>query len=149
MLDYSFSDGITLIILKNVPSDLCYVTGIFEAFAEDGINIDMISQSPPQGSTSSLSFTVSDESLADALNVISKLREVHPDLKTAVSSGNYKVTVFGEEMKSENGIAAKVFKIFAEQRSDVRLITTSDFEISILISQPDIETIEKVLKQSL
>lgn len=135
------SNEISLIVLDNVPSDLCFMVGVFTSLAENNVNIDMISQSPAQGAISRLSFTLPDGELANAFKVISEYRETYKDLKFAVSSGNYKISVSGEEMRTQPGVAAKVFSAVAKAQADMRLITTAETEISMLISQPDSETV--------
>ena len=52
------TDGITLITMPNVPADIDFVAKIFENIASLGINVDMISLTPPQGANIDLSFTI-------------------------------------------------------------------------------------------
>lgn len=137
---------VSLIVLNKAPSDLCFVASVFESLASAGINIDMISQSPPQGTASSLSFTISDADLGKALEIISQLREIYPQLRSAVSSGNYKVLVSSEQMRCEPGVAAKVFRAVATLHTDIRLITTSEIDISLLITQPDCDTVVDAIR---
>lgn len=147
--EITVTENVTLVILNSAPSDLCFVSSAFEALAAENIIIDMISQSPPQGSTSGLAFTLSDQDLGKALTVVSKLREVFPQIKIAVSSGNSKLLISGENMKNNSGIAAQVFKTVAKLQADVRLITTSEIDISILMTQPDTTEICSLLSKEL
>lgn len=61
------TDGITLITMPNVPADIDFVAKIFENIASLGINVDMISLTPPQGANIDLSFTISDDDLGKLL----------------------------------------------------------------------------------
>ena len=142
-------DNVTLIILNDAPSDICFFASVFESLAAAGINIDMISQEPPQGTISRISFTISDNDLRAALAVIAKLREVYPSLNLAVSSGNYKLLVCSNEMRNTPGVASAVLRAAASANADVRLITTSEIDISILLSQPDLETVRSSIEDVL
>ena len=147
--DISVSEGITLVVLDEAPSDLCFVSSVFEALASENINIDMISQSPPKGCSASLSFTLSDQNLGKALEVVYKIREAFPQTKISVSSGNTKLLISGSKMKDTYGVAAIVLKTAAKSNLDIRMITTSEVDISLLITQSDLSTMFDLLNQNL
>lgn len=147
--NFTFTEGITLVVLDEAPADLCFVASAFEALSVGKINIDMISQSPPKGSSSGLAFTLSDSDLGAALETIAKLREIFPKIKISVSSGNTKLLISGDDMKNNYGIAAEVFNAVAATHADVRMITTSEIDISLLITNPDVELIKSKLSMAL
>ena len=147
--NFTFTEDITLVVLDEAPADLCFVASAFEALSVGKINIDMISQSPPKGSSSGLAFTLSDSDLGAALETIAKLREIFPKIKISVSSGNTKLLISGDDMKNNYGIAAEVFNAVAATHADVRMITTSEIDISLLITYPDVELIKSKLSMAL
>lgn len=147
--NFTFTEDITLVVLDEAPADLCFVASAFEALSVGKINIDMISQSPPKGSSSGLAFTLSDSDLGAALETIAKLREIFPKIKISVSSGNTKLLISGDDMKNNYGIAAEVFNAVAATHADVRMITTSEIDISLLITTPDVELIKSKLSMAL
>lgn len=147
--NFTFTEDITLVVLDEAPADLCFVASAFEALSVGKINIDMISQSPPKGSSSGLAFTLSDSDLGAALETIAKLREIFPKIKISVSSGNTKLLISGDDMKNNYGIAAEVFNAVAATHADVRMITTSEIDISLLITNPDVEMIKSKLSMAL
>lgn len=142
-LNYTITvcEDVSLVVLKDVPSDLCFISSVFDTLAQKGVNVDMISQVPPQGSMTRLAFTISDNDLGATLDVISGLREDYADIKSAVSSANTKITVISEEMRQLPGVAAAIFKSVAAVHADVRLVTTSEIDLSLLISEPNIEAV--------
>ena len=75
----------------------------------------------------------------------SKLRELHPELKLAISSGNTKISVFGEGMKNCPGVASKVFSAIALTGAEVRMITTSEVDISVLVYAHDGDAVYSAL----
>ena len=131
----SFANNITLITLSSLPSGKA-VTQVLSAFAESGINVDMISQTAPQGGTLRLSFTVSDRDLGSALTILGRLNST---VKTSpeILPGNAKIAFYDSDMVKTPGVAAKVFSLLSMADIPVMLITTSDCDISILVSEHD------------
>lgn len=135
------TENVTLISLNNSFNDIQLMSRIFTMLAEAKIDVDMISQIPPQGNAPYLSFTVSDDDLSKVFEIASKLREINPEIKLAISSGNSKISMFDENMKNCPGIAAKVFTAIAETNAEVRMITTSEFDISVLVYSHDTDEV--------
>lgn len=133
------SEDITLISLNDSPADIRLIAEIFGRLAASGIDVDMISQTPPNGAHSSLSFTVKDEDFGGVLEIAAELRRLNPDLKISVSSGNCKISIFGEAMRGLPGVAAAVFSATSEAGSDIRMITTSETDISVLVVKADVD----------
>ena len=84
----SVNEDVTLISLSDSPADINLISGIFDSIANAGIDVDMISQFPPNGTHSGLSFTVSDDDFGGILEIATKLRGINPEIKISVSSGN-------------------------------------------------------------
>ena len=146
-MDILFKEEITLVTLQNAPANLTFLSQILDAVAALQINIDMISQEPPQGNHSSLSFTISDEDLVKILVMTSALREQYPSMKPVVSSGNCKITAFDEGMRTKSGVAAHFFAALSSQNPDIPIITTSEVEISVLVTKAHAEqTLDAVRK---
>lgn len=141
----SIIENVTLISINDSPDDFKIVAQIFEMLSNAGIDVDMISQNPPQRKTSNLSFTVNDDDLGKVFETASKLRELHPELKLAISSGNTKISIFGEGMKNCPGVAAKVFSAIADTNVEVRMITTSEVDISVLVYSHDGDAVYSAL----
>lgn len=131
-------DDVVLITIKNLPSDLANIVRIFEAFASRQINIDLINQTPQNSSAfTDLSFTISEADLSGALELVALFRQDRKDIKVDVSPGNTKITVYGEAMRDAPGFAAGLFRALCETGTEIRLITTSEIDISLLIPTQD------------
>ncbi len=135
----TLTQDVTLISLNDSPADIKLIAEIFSMTAQAGIDVDMISQTPPSGLHSSLSFTVNDEDFGKVLEIAAELRRLNPELKISVSSGNAKIALLGESMRNQPGIAAKVFGAVAGVNADIRMITTSETDISLLVVKADVE----------
>lgn len=131
------TEDVTLISLTNTPTDIRFVARVFDALSAAAVNVDMISQSPAVGDRGALAFTIAGEQLTPALQVIAGLRETDPAIQLSISSDNCKISVEGERMRSQPGVAADVFRAAASVQADLRLITTSEVDISLLVTQAD------------
>ncbi|WP_444657765.1 ACT domain-containing protein [Caproiciproducens sp. R2] len=144
------SNEITLITLQNCPSELTFTADVFQKISGFGVNVDMISLAPTHGAFTSISFTISDNDLDKILTFTSDLHD-NSNIKTIVSSGNCKISVYDQGMKDTPGVAAKVFAAAAKSETDIRIITTSEVDISLLVTAADFDQtlneIEKCLKK--
>ena len=137
------TDGITLITMPNVPADIDFVAKIFENIASLGINVDMISLTPPQGANIDLSFTISDDDLGKLLAYNAERRSKgESSIQPVVSSGNCQISVCDEAMETTPGMAAKV-------SADIRIITTSEVQITLLVTQADFDAVYEEIKSTL
>ena len=66
-----------------------------------------------------------------------------------VSSVNHKISVYDPVMKNTPGIAAQVFRAISGTDADIRLITTSEVEISLLVTEADFDTVLNALQEAL
>ncbi len=143
----TLKDDVTLISLQDSPADIALVSQIFQMISDAEIDVDMISQTPPHGSIPSLSFTVSGEDFGKVLGISTKLRELNPELKLNVSSGNCKISIFGEAMRGTPGVAAKVFSAVSKVNADIRMITTSEVDISLLVVKADADVTVDAIRE--
>jgi aspartokinase len=142
----SYIEDVTLISLHDSPADIKLIAGIFQKISDAGIDVDMISQAPPNGQHSSLSFTVNDDDFGRILEIAAELRTLNPELKISVSSGNCKISVFGDAMKGTPGVASKVFTAVAKANADIRMITTSEVDISLLVVKADVDNVIRAIE---
>lgn len=138
-------DDITLITLQSCPSELSFVADVFQKIGQLDVDVDMISLAPSQGSLTSISFTIADSDLDKILSFTSELHDTIK-VKAIVSSGNCKISVYDQNMKNAPGIAAQVFAAAASVNSDIRIITTSEVDISLLVTSADFPETMKALE---
>ena len=141
----SVVEDVTLVSLNYSPSYINTISKIFDMISTNNIDVDMISQTPPHSNKPHLSFTVSGDDLGKILELSAKIRDLYPDVKLSVSNGNCKISVFGEAMKGQPGVAAKVFAAAAKANTYIIMITTSEVDISMLVPQSDLTaTLESI-----
>lgn len=135
----SVSDDDIMITINHVPNAIGNISMIFEKLASNDINIDMISQTAPSHGHINISFTVpkNDKFLVD--NVLEDIRNKLTKIEVDVEQDITKLSVVGIGMKSQSGVAAKMFKIFADNQIEFKQVTTSEIRISYTINTNDKE----------
>ncbi|WP_040197630.1 ACT domain-containing protein [Candidatus Soleaferrea massiliensis] len=142
------TDDVVLITFHNLAGNSTAIAHVLDRFAKAKLNIDMISQSAPQGGDFSLSFTAMGKDLQDILVLSGEVKKEHPQIKMMVSSGHSKILLYGEEMKELYGVASSVFTVLGGIDAEILMITTSETEISLLLMQHDVDEAETALKKA-
>lgn len=116
-----------------------------EVFAKAGIVLDMICQSAPRGAEVDFSFTTGYQNFAAVMAALPEAARAHPPL---ISGGYSKINLFGEEMVTSCGVAARAMGAVAKAGIEVVLITTSLLDISLLVRQVDEDQALQVLRET-
>jgi aspartokinase len=144
----TLTEDVALITLRNSPSDMKFISLVFDQIAQKGINVDMISQTAPIGGKTDLSFTVADDSLGEILGTFAQLRTEYPSIRSDISGSNCKISLYGEQMRYAPGVAAKVFETIADLSIDIIIITTSEIDISLLIPKADYQSVSHAFEKA-
>lgn len=139
-------ENISIVTFSNAGFQNGFFTEVLTAVADAGINIDMISQTTPCSDKFSFGFSFSDDDMVSLLTVMNKIAAKHNSVPL-VNHGNVKVVIKSNEMVSEAGFAAKVFKAADETNAVVLLVTTGVDEISILITPSSKTDLVKALEK--
>lgn len=134
------------ITLVGVPDELGAAARIFEALAEVGVNVDMIDQNVPisAGGLAEISFTVPREELRTARAALEPLAgEAYAELVAHSEMG--KVSIVGAGMRSHPGVAAKVFRVLADEGVNIEMISTSPIKISCVIPRDRVDSVVRAL----
>lgn len=113
---------------------------ILEPIAGANIEVDMIVQNVAQDGRVDFTFTVHRSDYAQALDI---LRHHAPALGAGDVSGSDKVakiSLVGVGVRSHAGIAVRLFRALAEENIKVRMVSTSEVKISVLVEEPQLET---------
>lgn len=131
--------NVALVTVDNLPNNVKLISDIFNSVSQQNINIDMISQAPPYRGSISLSFTIPSDDLVKAISALSKFKKTVRELNIQVDADNTKLQVYGEGMKNIPGVAAKLFTLLADEGIEIKLVTTSEVDISYLIYEKDVD----------
>lgn len=105
-------------------------------FAEHGVVLDMICQSVPHGASVDYSFTASYDDFATVMKAVPAATAGKTGAPL-ISGGYTKINLFGEEMVTSVGVAARALSALGEAGIEISLITTSDLDISLLLRESD------------
>ncbi|HJF93296.1 MAG TPA: aspartate kinase [Lachnoclostridium phocaeense] len=112
---------------------------IFNTLAANNINVDIILQSVGREGTKDISFTVAEDELKRALEVLEEHKEALTIQDITYNAKVAKISVVGAGMMSNPGVAAKMFESLYNSRININMISTSEIRITVLIDEKDIE----------
>ncbi|URD59828.1 aspartate kinase [Sphingomonas sp. KRR8] len=134
------------VTLSGLPDRAGAVAAVFAPLAAANINVDMIVQSVPRaGAPSDLTFTVPRASLPHTVAELEKVRDKVGFTDILTDTDVVKVSAVGVGMRSNAGIAAKMFDTLAERGINILAITTSEIKVSVLIPEDYTELAVRVL----
>lgn len=136
-----------IITLDYVPYSIQVISDIFNRLANKDINIDMISQTSPRDNSVSVSFTVPKIELNEAEGVLSYFESKYPEIKVNIKEDITKLSVVGIGMRSQSGVAARIFALLANENIEVDMVTTSEIKISYVISPENQQRAIKVIAE--
>ena len=135
----------TLLKVEDRPG---VAAAIFGPLAEAGINVDMIVQNISEFSTPGDAKAYTDMTFSLPTNQVERARKALEDAAAAnrISYGELvtdtdvaKVSVVGIGMRSQVGVAAQMFASLARENVNIKVITTSEIKISVLIDRKYME----------
>jgi len=139
--------NVALVTVDNLPNNTKLISDIFNVIAQKKINIDMISQVPPFRGTISISFSLPSDDLVNALSALNRFKKDVRDLRIEIDADNTKLQVYGEDMKNIPGVAAKIFTLLADEGVEIKMVTTSEIDISYLIYEKDVDKAIQAIKR--
>jgi aspartate kinase len=124
---------ITLLKVADQPG---VAAAIFGPLADAAINVDMIVQNISEdGNTTDLTFTVGMVDLEKAVAVLEKHQAEIGIGEIVADSDVVKISVVGVGMRSHAGVAQKMFMTLAEKGINIKVISTSEIKVSVLVAQ--------------
>ena len=137
--------GESKMTLLGVPDKPGVSALLFESLAKANVNVDMIVQNTSIEGTTDISFTLP---MADVKTAEPILQEVAKKVgATGVTQDDdiAKLSLVGAGMKSSPGIAAKMFRILADNDVNIEMISTSTIRISVVVRRDHLQTALRAL----
>jgi len=123
------------VTLSGVPDKPGQASEIFGALAKHSINVDMIVQSSSiNHEATDITFTIPETDLIIAERTIKKIQNKIGFKKFITDTNVVKISVVGNAMKTQSGIAKTMFETLANNQINIHVISTSEIKISVLIS---------------
>ena len=127
------------VMIKGVKDQPGVAAKILGPIGDAKIEVDMIVQNVGSNGLADFTFTVSRNTLKKALQVIEKNKKKMM-YESVISKRNIvKVSIVGVGMRSHAGIAGRMFKCLAKNKVNIRMISTSEIKISVVIDQKNLE----------
>lgn len=123
---------IAVLGVKDVPG---MAFRLFNALSQKKINVDLILQSIGKPGTKDISFTVASEDQDEALAVLQKNSTSLGFTSVDISSDVAKVSLIGSGIMSTPGMASKMFEALFDAGINIRMISTSEIKISVLVDE--------------
>lgn len=109
---------------------------LFNHLARHNINVDIILQSVGREGTKDISFTVAQDSVDEAVEILERHRATSLKCeKIDVEKNVAKVSVVGAGMMTNPGVAAKMFEALYDIGVNIKMISTSEIRVTVLIDE--------------
>ena len=141
----AFNRDEAAISVSQVPHEAGVAHAILAPVADASIELDMIVINAPQGGRVDLTFTVHRDDYARALEMTRKAAAKYAGAAVAGDDRVAKLAVVGSGMRSHAGVAAKLFETLGRERINVRLVSTSEIKISVLVAEMELERAVRAL----
>jgi len=128
------------VTVSDVPDRPGISASLFRALADANVNVDMIVQNVSDQGRTDISFTSPTEDLEKAMGVLQGglIAELGAGGVSA-DQGIGRVSVIGAGMKSNPGVAAKMFETLAYKGINIGMISTSAIRISCVVDAEQAE----------
>jgi aspartate kinase len=124
--------------VHGVPDKPGVAAALFEPLADEGVNVDMIVQNVSTQGVTDISFTVPSVSAPAAVAVSERVAADIGAAGVDLDEDIAKVSIVGAGMKTESGIAAKMFRILSDHGINIEMISTSTIRISCVVRGDDV-----------
>ena len=133
--------------LFGVPDQPGIAGTVFGSLSEIGTNVDMIVQNVSKESITDISFTAPSEQQKDVEDALKNISKPLDAKGYDVDENIARISIIGAGMKSESGVASKMFKTLGDNKINISMISTSPIRVSCVISSNDIEKALNVLHE--
>ncbi|MDQ3863923.1 MAG: aspartate kinase [Actinomycetota bacterium] len=135
---------VSRIALTGIKTGPATMSRIFSPLAEAGISVDVIVESAPKEGASDVAFTVRRGDFGEALRLAG---EVADSLGGRVEGEEElgKVSVVGTGMLNRPGYAARMFTTLGEASIPIRLVSTSEIQVTCVLPAGRVEEAVRAL----
>ncbi|RMD80454.1 MAG: aspartate kinase [Gammaproteobacteria bacterium] len=144
----AFNRDEAMLKVVGVPDQPGVAARILGPVGEANIEVDMIVQNVAEDATTDLTFTVHRRDYGRALGILQRVarelgaREVKGDDRIV------KVSLVGVGMRSHAGIAGTMFRALAAEGINIRMISTSEIKISVVVDEKYLELAVRALHEA-
>lgn len=135
------------VAIINLPDEPGVAFKVFSLLAKHKVNIDIILQSVGQKGRKSITFTIPEDKAEEVGKILNANKEGLDFEDVSINTTVAKVSIVGAGMASNPGVAAMMFEALASAGINIRMISTSEIKISVLINEEDSEKAVRAIHQ--
>ena len=136
------------VTLVKVPDRPGVAAAIFGPLADGGVNVDMIVQNISADGMTDMTFSCPTDEVARARAALEAKRDGIRYADIIVDDEVAKVSIVGIGMRSHSGVAQKMFSALAAEGINIKVITTSEIKVSVLIDRKYMELAVQALHKA-
>jgi len=125
--------------ILGVPDQPGVAHNILGSIGNANIEVDMIIQNVGDDGTTDFTFTVHRNDYEQALEILNKTSEKLGAREVNGDNTIVKISLVGVGMRSHAGIASQMFKALADEGINIRMISTSEIKISVVVDEKYLE----------
>jgi len=133
------------VTVESVPDRPGISATLFEPLAAANVNVDMIVQNTSKDGTTDISFTMPKADMKVAEEIVARVAAEIGAAGVSHDADIAKISLVGAGMKTSPGIAAKMFRVLADNEVNIEMISTSTIRISVVTAFKDLETAARSL----
>ncbi|OOZ17676.1 aspartate kinase [Solemya velum gill symbiont] len=131
----AFSRDEAKLTIKGVPDEPGVAYKILGPIADANIEVDMIVQNISKDGTTDFTFTVHRNDYERAAAILTELTSTLGGEEIDGDDKIVKVSLVGVGMRSHAGIASTMFETLAREGINIRLISTSEIKVSVVVDE--------------
>ena len=116
--------------------------------SDANIEVDMIVQNIGTDGTTDFTFTVHKNDYAKAQEILCKTGEALGAKQCTGNENIAKIAIVGAGMRSHAGVASKMFKTLADEGINIRMISTSEIKVAVVVDEKYLELAVRVLHEA-
>ena len=127
------------VTIISVPDRPGISAALFEPLAAANVNVDMIVQNTSKEGTTDISFTMPKADMRVAEEIVARVASEIGAAGVTHDADIARISLVGAGMKTSPGIAAKMFRVLADEGVNIEMISTSTIRISVVTAARDLE----------
>ncbi len=134
--------------VTGIPDQPGLAYRVFGPIAAANVEVDMIVQNISRDGTTDITFTVHRNDYEKALSILQTNQQTLGASEVAGDTSIVKVSIVGVGMHSHAGVASRMFETLAREGINIRMISTSEIKISVVLGEKYLELAVRALHEA-
>ena len=144
----AFSRDEAKLTIRGVPDHPGVAYQILGPIGEANIEVDMIVQNIGEDDTTDFTFTIHRNDLAQARGILEQTAKELGAKQVESDDDIVKIALVGVGMRSHAAIASNMFKALAAEQINIKMISTSEIKVSVIVDEKYLELAVRTLHQA-